>query len=74
MKRAQHGGLGPRRAGFPPVICGGLIEAHTFENLSNRDYDWFPPVICGGLIEAGSSNSAWSRCCGVPPRDLRGPH
>ena len=36
---------------FPPVICGGLIEA-GYSGLRTGRREEFPPVICGGLIEA----------------------
>ena len=51
---------------FPPVICGGLIEAPGMI----RRTAWrggFPPVICGGLIEASSCATPRSRSPAFPP-------
>ena len=64
-------GIGDIR--FPPVICGGLIEASE-SNPIPRIPGTFPPVICGGLIEAIGEVGANGTNVAVPPRDLRGPH
>ena len=58
--------MDPPMGEFPPVICGGLIEA-IHQSAREGSRFMFPPVICGGLIEACRLLDASAGPCSSPP-------
>ena len=55
-----------KEVGFPPAICGGLIEAQPCSACC-PGWTSFPPAICGGLIEARVAASRGSEPRRFPP-------